>query len=453
MCTETKIGVGSKVKLTNGAGAPKPASKKPKKIGVGSKVKLTKDYQQYGDASGGPLKRGEIGEVVLDDDSSMPFRVRAPNGCEWWYKAKAIELVPETPAPLDPEEAGRMERDSPPPDGESYTIQIQGAGGERGTQCNGTYTQSGTHNGKPLYVQNGGAAKIYYNKYWKISRDGSTGGWCYGVDTAVGPYPPTQWRDDGYDCKKNRPFPTLKFVCLSEAERTTRLLGICSKCFDVRTRKCKTTETFMTIIELQKQAREGLGSAQPTELPVCGDCDNKAKQRCSTCQIPLCDKCCEDHRRRKTTKDHPLEIIPGIIQRSRLTEEDKQDRLRAVDLIIQTNASVPDYSWRVEGSLRAAKYEIPGSGAISSAVKHWVQNANRTRHVQLLEVGTAVMAKFQRKRDGSDRTMKPAIVRGVSMRSGKIQYKCEFVGYEGHTYRIECEDVIPRGEDAHGGGR
>jgi hypothetical protein len=104
----------------------------------------------------------------------------------------------------------------PPPFGQPYTIRIKGAGGATGTKCNGTYSEFGQHNGKPQYVQQGGTAKIYFDNFWKISAVGSTGGWCYGVDTpeGKGPYPPTVWRSDGYGGSDILPCPTLQYFCV-----------------------------------------------------------------------------------------------------------------------------------------------------------------------------------------------------------------------------------------------
>jgi hypothetical protein len=75
--------------------APQPTKAKAenKKITVGSKVEVTKDYATYGDAGTGPLQPGEIGVVTADDGGLTPFKVKAPSGKEWWYKAKAIKII------------------------------------------------------------------------------------------------------------------------------------------------------------------------------------------------------------------------------------------------------------------------------------------------------------------------------------------------------------------------
>ncbi len=56
-------------------------------------VRLTSTYKQFDDASGGPLKEGEFGILLEDDQSYKPYCVEA-NGQRWWYLAGAIEAVP-----------------------------------------------------------------------------------------------------------------------------------------------------------------------------------------------------------------------------------------------------------------------------------------------------------------------------------------------------------------------
>jgi len=94
------------------------------------------------------------------------------------------------------------------------SICLEGAGGDKGSLCNGVYDVSGTHNGKPLYVQKGGKAKIYFNDFWKVGHNGDTGGWVYGVksDAGKGALPPTTWRNDGYSGSDASPCPTLQFL-------------------------------------------------------------------------------------------------------------------------------------------------------------------------------------------------------------------------------------------------
>jgi hypothetical protein len=61
------------------------------RIPIGAKVVLTPDYTSYSDASGGPLKVGDIGTLVTDDRGSKPYKVEF-NGKTWWYECKAIML-------------------------------------------------------------------------------------------------------------------------------------------------------------------------------------------------------------------------------------------------------------------------------------------------------------------------------------------------------------------------
>ena len=96
-----------------------------------------------------------------------------------------------------------------------------------GSLCNGVYDVSGTHNGKPLYVQKGGKAKIYFNDFWKITYHGDTGGWVYGVksDAGKGALQPTTWRNDGYSGSGASPCPTLQFLSPSGASPSALKVG------------------------------------------------------------------------------------------------------------------------------------------------------------------------------------------------------------------------------------
>ncbi len=99
---------------------------------IGDRVVLSPDYATKDDAAGGPLRPGDVGEVVTDDGSSKPFRVKAADGgfdllaairlrgapsslcvsmscgvCyaagrTWWYVADAVQLLGQasfSPAP------------------------------------------------------------------------------------------------------------------------------------------------------------------------------------------------------------------------------------------------------------------------------------------------------------------------------------------------------------------
>jgi hypothetical protein len=89
---------------------------------------------------------------------------------------------------------------------------VAGAGGPEGSRCNGIYSESGQHKGKPLFVHENGEARIYFDRYWKMNNEDCTGGWVYGVNNAQGPYPPSIWRNDGYTGSKATPCPTLTLL-------------------------------------------------------------------------------------------------------------------------------------------------------------------------------------------------------------------------------------------------
>jgi hypothetical protein len=93
-----------------------------------------------------------------------------------------------------------------------FTIIVAGAGGSEGSRCNGTYSESGQHNGKPLFVHENGEARIYFNGYWKMNNEDCTGGWVYGVNDAQGPCPPSTWRTDGFSGSDATPCPTLSLL-------------------------------------------------------------------------------------------------------------------------------------------------------------------------------------------------------------------------------------------------
>jgi len=70
------------------------ASSKPTTGGrptKGDKVVLAPDFEIYGDASNGPLKPGDVGDVFEDDKSSMPCHVRF-EGRQYWYKREALRV-------------------------------------------------------------------------------------------------------------------------------------------------------------------------------------------------------------------------------------------------------------------------------------------------------------------------------------------------------------------------
>ena len=111
--------------------------------------------------------------------------------------------------------------------GAGGSVRLEGAGGDKGSLCNGVYDVSGTHNGKPLYVRKGGKAKIYFNDFWKVTHHGDTSGWVYGVqsDEGKGALPPTAWRNDGYSGSDASPCPTLHFLSPSTASPSALKVG------------------------------------------------------------------------------------------------------------------------------------------------------------------------------------------------------------------------------------
>ena len=63
------------------------------RLKVGEKVVLTDDYASHGDASGGPLKPGDVGVLEQDDHDSKPFKVNF-NGRSYFYVEAALKRAP-----------------------------------------------------------------------------------------------------------------------------------------------------------------------------------------------------------------------------------------------------------------------------------------------------------------------------------------------------------------------
>jgi hypothetical protein len=59
------------------------------RLKVGERVKLTPNFSSFGDASGGPLKPGDVGKLIQDDQDSKPFKV-AFNGATWYFAEGAL---------------------------------------------------------------------------------------------------------------------------------------------------------------------------------------------------------------------------------------------------------------------------------------------------------------------------------------------------------------------------
>ena len=60
------------------------------RFSVNQHVTVTDDYKSHGDAGDGPLTVGDVGLVLEDDNSDVPYQVVSANGTEWWYAAEAI---------------------------------------------------------------------------------------------------------------------------------------------------------------------------------------------------------------------------------------------------------------------------------------------------------------------------------------------------------------------------
>ena len=54
---------------------------------------LTPDYTAHADAGSGPLKIGDVGKIIQDDNDSKPFKVIF-NGAEWFYAEGALRRAP-----------------------------------------------------------------------------------------------------------------------------------------------------------------------------------------------------------------------------------------------------------------------------------------------------------------------------------------------------------------------
>jgi hypothetical protein len=74
-------------------------------VTVGSRVVLSPTYASEGDASGGPLKLGDVGTVLVDDNSDKPLQILSSAGTKWWYTRGALvhapSVVGDMACPLD----------------------------------------------------------------------------------------------------------------------------------------------------------------------------------------------------------------------------------------------------------------------------------------------------------------------------------------------------------------
>ena len=70
-------------------GAPNAA---PADYAVGTELVLRTGYGRVSDAARGPLKPGDVGTIIECDGSATPYKVKAPDGTEWWYRRRAVGL-------------------------------------------------------------------------------------------------------------------------------------------------------------------------------------------------------------------------------------------------------------------------------------------------------------------------------------------------------------------------
>eukprot|EP00937_MAST-01D_sp_MAST-1D-sp2_P000642 g642.t1 len=66
----------------------------PDRVPTDFAVILSPGFRTEDDAAQGPLKPGDVGKVMTDDQSSKPIQVRAADGRTWWYSRKALMPAP-----------------------------------------------------------------------------------------------------------------------------------------------------------------------------------------------------------------------------------------------------------------------------------------------------------------------------------------------------------------------
>mmetsp|Transcript_98151 Transcript_98151/g.262137 ORF Transcript_98151/g.262137 Transcript_98151/m.262137 type:complete len:502 (-) Transcript_98151:231-1736(-) len=64
-------------------------------VTIGDAVMLSPTYEKCGDASDGPLRPGDVGQVLVDDESDMALLVLA-GGRQWWYNREALVALGQT---------------------------------------------------------------------------------------------------------------------------------------------------------------------------------------------------------------------------------------------------------------------------------------------------------------------------------------------------------------------
>jgi hypothetical protein len=69
------------------------------RLQVGDRVTLAPGYASQDDARQGPLSSGAVGEIINDDYSAKPFKVRAEQSRQtWWYAEDALQKYQPRPA-------------------------------------------------------------------------------------------------------------------------------------------------------------------------------------------------------------------------------------------------------------------------------------------------------------------------------------------------------------------
>ena len=63
------------------------------KLAVNDYVTVVENYKTYGDAGDGPLSVGNVGLVLENDESDVPYQVVTSDGSEWWYAADALTKI------------------------------------------------------------------------------------------------------------------------------------------------------------------------------------------------------------------------------------------------------------------------------------------------------------------------------------------------------------------------
>jgi hypothetical protein len=149
---------------------------------------LSPHYRHVSGADEGPLREGDIGEIVQTDDSEQPYLIKALNGSSagstFWYRTPAV-------VPIEDLGVGGKKMSVP-------FIQVSGA---ISVACNGGYRYDGMRNGRPCYTHTSGDGAIYYDgTYWKICQNGTgprESGWNYSLRDDSREVPLGSWNRPG----------------------------------------------------------------------------------------------------------------------------------------------------------------------------------------------------------------------------------------------------------------